>query len=331
MTEESFVNEFVSKLNGKVQDDDLKTIMDELYIYLADYSVEKKSTELAVTDNLPASYKAFMVTKKIEGLSDESLKLYKLVIEDAIDKFKKPLEDITANDIRLYLLNSQKVRNICERTLDNRRHILSSFFTWLHQEGYISNNPSGSVKPIKYEKKPVHPFTDIELELIRDACKTVREKAIIELFYSSGCRVSELINIKVSDINFDKREVYLFGKGKKHRTSLLNAKACIALKRYLKERKGDSEYVFLSTRFPYNRITSRNSIENIVRVVGLRAGVLKTHPHRIRHTTATDAIERGMPITDLKELLGHNSIETSMLYTKVSHANVAYNHHRCII
>lgn len=193
----------------------------------------------------------------------------------------------------------------------------------------MSKNPCAGIKSIQYEVQPREPLSDIQMETVRSCCISLREKAIIETLYSTGCRVSELARLKKEDIDFNTREVHLFGKGKKHRTSYLNARAEVALRDYLEKREGDSEYVFISMKKPYSNI-KKASVERIVKNIGERSKI-KLYPHRIRHTTATDALDHGMPITELQAMLGHESTDTTMIYAKIQKSNVQHDHHRCII
>lgn len=146
---------------------------------------------------------------------------------------RKPVEDITTNDIRAYLYTYQQTHDVGNRTLDGRRIVIHTFLEWCRNERYISDNPANRISAIKYEVKPREPLTGVDMELLRDACRTYREKAIIETFYSTGCRVSELVNLNRTDIDFRTGEVMLFGKGNKHRVSYINARAEVALKKYL--------------------------------------------------------------------------------------------------
>lgn len=153
------------------------------------------------------------------------------------------------------------------------------------------------------------------------------------MLYSTGCRVSELAILKRSDIDWHEKSVHLYGKGRKHRTSFINAKAEVALIRYLDSRNDDSEFLFVSSRRPYRNL-KKEGIEKIVRTIGHRSSC-KTNktitPHVLRHTTATTALQSGMPIEDISKLLGHESIDTTMIYAKTSLENVQAGHRKHIV
>lgn len=329
---ENFAKDFMVRLDGKVSNEDMVTILQELQMFTSNYDIQKKETNIVLYDDqLPDCYKVYMVAKKLEGLSEGTLKTYDLYLKDFLMSVNKSISCITTDDIRIYLYNFQKNRHVGNRSLDGRRLVINTFFQWCTDEGYITQNPCRQIRPIKYESKLREPLTGIEMELIRDACRTYREKAIIELFYSTGCRVSELVTLNKDDIDFRKGEVHLFGKGNKHRLSYINAKAEVALKKYLFTRKDDNEALFVSERKPYNRI-KKTGVEKIVREIGERSEVgRRVYPHLIRHTTATDALERGMNVAEVQKILGHEKLDTTMIYAKVCQENVKYDHKRYIV
>ena len=330
MSDSIFLNDIITELYGSIPDDALEKVRLAISKALTNYDVTEKQTAVMVYKSLPEAVKIYLVTKGIEGRSEGTLYLYRLYLEDFFHAFNMPIEKITANEIRVYLYGTKKNRSISDISLDSRRRVIRSFFTWCHNEGYISRNPCLQIPPIKVEKKPRNPYTDIQMENMRDSCRTDREKAIIETLYSTGCRVSELVGIKVSDIDFTTREVKLYGKGKKHRVSFINARAEIALKRYLQNKTVDTEYVFTSRKKPYNKI-GKATIEKEVRKIGERAGVDRAIPHRFRHTTATNAIDHGMDVSELKTMLGHEKLDTTMIYTKINNENVASSHRKYIL
>lgn len=329
---ENFAREFMTKLDGKISESDMATILQELQVFASGYDIQKKETSLtAYEPQIPECYKAYMVSKKIEGLSKETLKTYDLYLKDFLLYIRKPVREITANDIRIYLFSYQRENGVSNRTMDGRRLVINTFLEWCRTERYIDWNPCSQIRPIKYESKPREPLTGIELELVRDACRTYREKAIIEVFYSTGCRVSEMVNLSKSDVDFVKGEVKLFGKGAKHRISYINARAEVSLKKYLFSRRDENPALFVSDRKPHDRL-KKTAIEKIVREIGERSGIgRRVFPHLIRHTTATDALERGMNVAEVQKILGHEKLDTTMIYAKVCQENVKHDHRRYIV
>ena len=326
----AFINGFLQRLDGKIPDEDLQTVVQELEMYMDWLATKEEKGELMESGGIQQPFTVYMVSKKIEGRSQGTLNLYRICLMDMLQTINKTVEDITSNDLRVYLYRLQERRKISDRTLNSRRLVLNSFFNWCEQEGYTKGNPCGSIHPIKYEEKPREPFSDVEMEVIREACGTPKDRAIIEVLYSTGCRCSELIGLKKADVDYDTKEVHLFGKGKKHRISYLNARAEVAVRNYLKTRKDSSEWLFVSDRRPYGQM-AKGGIEKRLRNIGEKAGIDHVFPHRIRHTTATDALEHGMDVTELQRLLGHERLDTTMIYAKTSQSRIARSHKKYII
>lgn len=332
---ENFANEFVSKLDGKISDEALRTVLQELQVFTSNYDISQRETHVVpYQSNVPDCYRVYMVAKKIEGMSPESMKTYNFYLTDFLEHINRPFEQVTTNDIRIYLYETQKRTGVSNRTLDGKRLVINTFMDWCWKEGYIPNNPCASIKPIKFEEKPREPLSNMELEIVRDACENYRDKAMIELFYSTGCRLSEMVNLKISDIDFASKEVHLFGKGSKHRTSYLNAKAEYMLKKYFeleRSKESISDSVFVIFQKPYNGM-HKGAIYARVKAIQKRSGIERSlFPHLLRHTMATDALNRGMNVAEVKEILGHEKLDTTMIYAKISHDSVKFNHGRYIV
>lgn len=330
---EHLKNELLMKLSGKLDPCSLESVSRALDEVACKYTVAQAELSLTVLgrEEMQSIIKTYIVVKTMEGLSKETLKIYLLHLTLFMNAMRKPLNEIAANDIRLYLIHYQQVRGISNRSLDKVRTYLSSFFRWAASEEYIDKNPMGNFKPIKSEILPRCFLTQFELEMLRRACSTLRETAIIETFYSTGCRVSELTDIKLSDIDWFTHTVHLIGKGRKHRNSYLNAKAEVAINEYLSQRKHASEYLFCNDRGG-GKMT-RYNIERMFREIAARSGIEGKHitPHSLRHTTATQAIRSGMPVEDIQKLLGHSSIATTMVYAEASEDNVLREHKKYIV
>ena len=330
---EKLKNDLLLLLNTYVDTEVLRGIDQRLDIILSDYEIESRKTEVITYEyQIPNTVEIYIVSKKIAGLSDKTLYLYKIVLEDFFCTVQKEPERISVNDIRIYLYKYQKEHGISNRTLDCRRTIICSYFGWMASEEYIIRNPAINMHPIKYERKHKRAMSQLDLERVRLACETKREKAIVEVLYSTGCRVTELERLNISDVNFETKEVMLFGKGSKHRTSYLNAKAEVALKDYLSIRTDDNPALFVYDRKPYGRL-KKSGIEFLIRKMMKRTSGITTHvtPHIFRHTTATTALDRGMSIVDVSKLLGHTRIETTMEYITTNSDSVKNNHHNCVI
>ena len=330
---EKLKNDLITMLDKYVDVGTLQQIEPQLELILSNYEIEDRKTEIIpYGSDIPETVEIYMVTKKISGLSDKSLYLYGVVLTDFFRTIQKKPETVSANDIRVYLYLYQKNHKILNRTLDCRRTIICGYFNWMAAEEYICKNPAINIPPIKYERKHKKAMTQLDLEKVRSACKTKREKAIVEMLYSTGCRVTELERLNISDVNCETKEVFLFGKGDKHRTSYLNAKAEVALKDYLNERNDKNPSLFVYDREPHSRL-KKSGIELIVKKILERTSDVSTHvtPHVFRHTTATTALDRGMNIVDVSKLLGHQKVETTMEYITTNSESVKNDHHNYIV
>lgn len=299
------------------------------------YDFHQKTLELAIptTEGLPELVKLYLVCKKMIGLSPATLENSYILLRLFFQDVRKAPGAVTTNDIRVWLWSYQKAKKVSSRTLDSYRQDIARFFAWAHDEGYIKENPAKRVEAIKYETIPRSALSYDELEEIRGGCRTLRDLAIVEVLYSTGCRVSELAGLKKSDINWRDLSVHLFGKGRKHRTSWLNERAAEALCDYLNSREDDCEMVFVSARRPF-RPVNKDSLEDCMRTISKRVyGPLgkRVTPHILRHTTATIALNNGMPIEDISKLLGHESIDTTMIYAEADLSRVREGHHKYIV
>ena len=296
------------------------------------YEVSIKELSLSVdVDPIPELVKIYLVVKKTEGLSAGTIENYSLNLQNFFGRVRKNAADVTANDIRLFLYDYKKYRNVSGRTLDKYRQMICWFFGWAYTEEYIPRNPAKSIKAIKHETKERQALTQMEMEQLRTGCESVRDRAILELMYSTGCRVSEMSALKLCDINWNDGTVHLFGKGRKHRNSYLNARATLALRAYLSTRNDDCDALIVTERAP-RKAVSKEALEAIIKKISERSGIgRKVTPHILRHTTATIAVNAGMPIEDVSKLLGHASVNTTMIYAKASNEKVQAEHVRCVI
>ena len=333
---EQLKNEFMLQLveSTDMSDVQIKEIIRHLDIVAYDYNVSRKETSIVVyNQELPYLAKIFIVSKKVEGFSDGTLYNYTRYLNLFFFAVQKSPEQVCANDIRVYLYKYQEERKISNRSLNKGRDCLASFYKWMYVEGYIEKDPMIAIKQIKYEKKERKPITQIELEYLRRSCETKKQVAILEVLYSTGCRVGELAILKKSDIDWHEKTVHLFGKGRKHRVSFLNAKAEVALKEYLASRKDDNEYLFVSDRKPYNQMHA-SGIQKIIREMAERSGSgvqNKVTPHVIRHTTATRMYENNTDIGTIQSVLGHSNINTTMIYAHNSFDNIKSAHKKSVV
>ncbi len=243
--------------------------------------------------------------------------------------FNKHLTHITTDNLRQYLSDYQQNRKCSKGNIDNIRRILSSFFTWLEEENYILKSPVRRIHKIKTAKVIKETYTDEILEIMRDNCSNTRDLAIIDILASTGMRVGELVNLNKDDIDFENRECIVFGKGSKERPVYFDARTKIHLKNYLDSRTDNNPALFISLLKPWNRLQI-SGIEIRLRELGRKLNIPKVHPHKFRRTLATKAINKGMPIEQVQQLLGHNKIDTTMQYAMVDQNNVKISHRKYI-
>lgn len=271
----------------------------------------------------------FLNAKKIEGCSERTLSYYKTTVEKLLDGITDPIRKVTTDDIREYLANYQGLNDCSKTTIDNIRRNISSFFTWLEEEDYIVKSPMRRIHKIKTTKTVKEVISDEEIEKMRDKCKNLRDLAIIDLLYSTGIRIGELVRLNVDDIDFEERECIVFGKGDKERRVYFDAKTKIHLMGYINSRSDTNPALFVTLDAPYDRLQI-SGVEIRLRRLGRELGINKVHPHKFRRTMATRAIDKGMPIEQVQKLLGHSQIDTTMHYAIVNQTNVKVAHRKFI-
>lgn len=272
---------------------------------------------------------AFINAKHIEGCSEKTLRYYQKTIKTMLADVGKSANQITTDDLRKYLTDYQMQRRSSKVTIDNIRRILSSFFSWLEDEDFILKSPVRRIHKVKTAKVVKDTYTDEALELMRDSCSNTRDLAIIDLLASSGMRVGEMVMLNREDIDFNERECVVVGKGNKERLVYFDARTKIHLQNYLNERMDTNPALFVSLKAPYERLMI-GGVETRLRELGKRLNLQKVHPHKFRRTLATSAIDKGMPIEQVQQLLGHQKIDTTMHYAMVKQQNVKLAHRKYI-
>ncbi|TGY93623.1 hypothetical protein E5329_17865 [Petralouisia muris] len=324
---EQIIQKVVRALEGRVDARTADMIQDVLIMELSNYEVQERSTEVTIVDgSAEKMLKKFLATKRIEGIAESTLHRYADENRKLIHFLGKPLYDVTTYDIRFYLSyrREKAETKVSNRTLDGMRRCYSSFFSWLSAEGLIGRNPCAAIKQIKYRKEVKKPFSAVELEKLRMACTNTRDLALLDFLYCTGCRVSEVARLNISDIDFECMECTVLGKGNKERTVYLSEVAAMNLGNYLSSRKDKNEALF--TGKGTERL-GKNGIEVLLKKIGKKAGVQNVHPHRYRRTLATNLLDRGMNIQDVAVILGHADLKTTQVYCYISQKNVknAYN------
>lgn len=271
----------------------------------------------------------FIAAKRIEGCSEKSLKYYRSTITTMLKALGKSAKYIITDDIRVYLTEYQQKNGLSKVTIDNIRRILSSFFSWLEDEDYILKNPVRRIHKVKTGTNIKETYSDEALELMRDNCTELRDLAMIDMLASTGMRVGEMVLLNRNDIDFNERECIVFGKGSKERIVYFDARTKIHLQNYLNSRSDNNEALFVTLKLPHERLQI-GGIETRLREFGKQLGLHKVHPHKFRRTLATMAIDKGMPIEQLQQLLGHRKIDTTLQYAMVKQSNVKIAHRKYI-
>lgn len=304
---------------------ELKSIIDET---LYDYDVFTKSKELITSDILEKA-QVYIACKKLEGLSKTTLYNYMLFLQKLNLFFTKPCSTITTMDLRMFLANIGQGRK--QTTVNGYITYLKNFFGWLQNEEYILKNPASKLSFTKVPKLILEGYQPDNLEKLRTACITQREKALFELLDSTACRISELRTTKISDINWSEKSICVTGKGNKQRIVYFSTKAKLSMDEYLKTRRGESEYLFIGDKAPFNQLTSR-AMQLILKNIQIRSGVTeRVHAHKFRRTQATHLLNSGMSLPGVQKILGHESPETTQRYARLSQENLKNEYKRLVI
>jgi len=327
-------SEFISRLKD-MPEEYTKVAIRAFDFIEHNYELNKKETALStVVEPMQREVALYRDCKTVEGCSKSAIKNRLLLINSLLTATGKPVREITANDVRAFLYGYQEQRNTKDVTLEKYRSQLNAFFKWCEDEEILEKNPMRNIKPIKYTQERRVSLTQYELEIVRNSCVNEAERCLIEMLFSTGCRVSELSNMKISDLDLQQNIVPVLGKGKKVRTVYINAKAKVALADYLKTRKDNCEYLFISDR-KVNGMTvvaTPKVLQARIAEINKRANIGKhITPHVLRHTTATIALQNGMPLEDIQVMLGHASCSTTLLYADVCDTKVRREHERCVI
>ena len=285
-------------------------------------NVEDGADDLALLD-------MFLAAKRVEGCSEKTIRYYKTTLTKMLAALNNKIVHITTDDLRNYLALYQQETECSKSNIDNIRRILSSFFSWLEDENYVLKSPVRRIHKIRTAKPVKETYTDEALEIMRDNCENIRDLAIIDLLASTGMRVGEMVNLNIVDVDFENRECIVLGKGSKERPVYFDARTKIHLHNYIKSRTDDNPALFVSLLAPYNRLEI-SGVEIRLRKLGRKLNIPKVHPHKFRRTLATRAIDKGMPIEQLQQLLGHTKIDTTMEYAMVNQNNVKQSHRKYI-
>lgn len=315
--------ELIGRLLGSFSGGDAIT-EETLADLLKGYTITRESDE--TRSDLRRRIKYYLGAKKIDGLSERTLRNYKANLESFAAKVEKSAAKITTDDIRGYIAYLDETRHLKETSLQTHINTLRAFFGWLHTEEKIKKNPMSKIKSLKLDKKGARQALSVEeLERLRDACKGYREKALVEFLVSTGCRLSEVAQLRAADLNLADRSVQVTGKGDKDRVVYFSVRTRLMLQEYFVARKG-GDGLFCSSKSPYEPLKPR-AIQRLIRAVSERAGLDKrVHPHLLRHTFATHALNSGMDVTVIQRLLGHEDVATTQIYAELNDETVKHQY-----
>ena len=324
---QNLINDVMQSMLPYLNNAQLEKLQAVMQYILFQYEITKKDEN--TEDTTLNLVDLFLSAKRVEGCSEKSLKYYHTTIQTMLSTVNKDIKQIETEDIRTYLTDYQRQKQSCRVTIDNIRRILSSFFSWLEDEDHILKSPVRRIHKVKAVINIKETYSDEALEMMRDNCTEPRDLAMIDMLASTGMRVGEMVLLNRNDIDFNERECVVFGKGNKERVVYFDARTKIHLKNYLQSRTDDNPALFVSLKAPYNRMNI-GGIETCLRRLGKQLGLARVHPHKFRRTLATMAIDKGMPIEQLQQLLGHKRIDTTLQYAMVKQSNVKIAHRKYI-
>ncbi|MDU2155769.1 site-specific tyrosine recombinase/integron integrase [Clostridium sp.] len=297
-----------------------KVIEEVLY----NYEVTSRETALTTSD-LEAKINYFLATKKLEGLSPRTLRNYEYILRKLQNTFYKPVSTISTADIKMFMYSEAEKKS--PSSMNTFMTPIKLFFSWLQNEEFIIKNPCASIKPVKEPKRMRKPLTEEQVETLRDTMLTRREKAILEFFLSTGCRLSEALNVKIKELDFNNKTLLVIGKGNKERKVYFTERCKRALLNYLKDRKDNCEYLFVTDRKPYRKLSTRG-MEVIVNKMQMKSGLDRNiHPHIFRHTFATHALRSGMKPEVIQQILGHEDVGITLkVYAKLAESDIEHSY-----
>lgn len=306
----------------------LRRVQSALYVVLEEYDIAPKCTAImAINNSWLDDLERFCERKRIAGKSEGTISRYRYVLTTCLAYINKAIKDITEADLIGYIEMYKRMRNVSNCTLEGVRLCMSSFFTWQHERGFIPKNPSRGVDPIKIPKVIRKSYSDEELEKIKQDCKCLRDKAMVEFLYTTGVRISEMVALNREDVHVIDKTIIVYGKGAKEREVYMTDVSCMYLSAYLYQRTDNNPALFVSHKKPHDRLTA-GAIRTLLRKIGLHTGVEKVHPHRFRRTCATNLLRKGMPIEEVSQILGHEKLDTTRLYCVVDKEKVKADHRR---
>ena len=316
-----FLRQTEARLSTEITAADLSRVLAALSDVMEGFDLRAVAWEDTRTDDLLDSFTA---TMKVQGRSQKTIDRYMYVIRRLMAHAKVSTRRISVYHLRAYLA-AEKERGICDATLEGYRQVFSAYFNWLQRESLIERNPTANLGPIRVPKKQKKTYSEVDLARLSRACSCLRDRALIAFLASTGCRVSEVTGLDRDQVDLERLQCTVRGKGNKERVVYLDAVTGMLIREYLSERTDDNPALFFSAMG--NRLQP-NSVRFVLKQVAGRAGVEHVHPHKFRRTLATNLARRGMPIHDVARILGHENIETTMEYVVLNDDDIKTEYRR---
>ena len=318
-------SEVITKLVGKFSLEFENIGIDQLKVrhiveeVLYHYDVMTQETGLAITD-IDDKLQLYLLVKQQEGHSKSTLKCRGYQLAIFARYLRKPLANVTLMDLRIYVAG--RCKKMQPSSMNNQIAILRSFFSWLSVEDYIPKDPSINLKERKVPGRIREPLTLDEMELLRQTCTKLRDSLLVEFAYSTGCRVQEISDVDIKDLDFNDMSLHVIGKGDKEREVCFNVRTKFLLKKYLAERTDDNPALFVTEDYPYNRLGTRAIEKRITKIAKLAHFTKTVSPHVFRHTIATHLLAAGMPLHMVQIFLGHNDPKITQIYAITNVSNM---------
>lgn len=309
---------FLKALEKRLATTTTVDMMNRLLSAVADVSEGYDMREITAEEEQDDLIECYLEAMSVQGRSYKTIRAYKGAIKRLMNEIKVTVRRVTVYHLRSYIAK-MKERGLKESTMENQRQVFSSFFGWLFREGLIEKNPVVNLGAIKVPKVQKMIFSEVDMEIMRQSCQNIRDKAAICFLASTGCRVGELVGINIESVDLDALECVVTGKGNKQRTVYLDNVTAMFLRNYLETRDDDNQALFVNR---YNKRFNTNGIREMLLRVEKAAGIQHIHPHKFRRTLATNMAKRGMPIQVIAQILGHDSIETTMKYIVLNNEDV---------